>query len=782
MGRASIDPAGDVIAGSYGTWRLTYVAGAEGVAPGGRLRIHTDSDTDWGVPQFDDPAGAEYMTFQAPAGVRVTALVQSVTALLLVVQGRALRPDEQIVVTYGDRSGGGPGSRAQTFREARRYFWVDVDAGGTGTFVMLPDSPYVSIVGGPAVKLAVVAPSTVAAGEPFRLLVRAEDAWGNPAHGHQGTVSLHADGVDLPASEITFGPTNEGVYWLEGCVATQPGVLRIDAAETNASGDEFGRRTSPSAPLAGGTSPPGPLSTGVERGNDGRGGTVSGTLAHTQSNPIGCTAQPGPYTLYWGDPHGGQVALAAKIPDFFGYGRDVAGIAFAGYQRNDHVHSNEDWAAQQATEREFHQPGRFVPLPGFEWSAEPARGGHHNVYFRRHSQPMRRNSHRGLPNKSDADTDLPHVLDLHRAYRGADVTITPHVGGGHADLRYHEPSLEPALEMTSTHGSFEWFLRESLERGYRMGFAGGSDSHDGRTGHDSPGYQERRFAKSGLTGLYASELTLEAIHEALRARRCYATTGARILVDVRGDDHAIGEEYRTSAPPTISVFVAGTAPLESVELFRGLDRIYHHPIEVAEAPNRVRLLWQGASRKTSYSGVIWDGSLRIAGDARARIGAVEPIRFDSPRSHVYGVTPHALRWHSVTCGYRSGLIVDVEHTGDDTELQCAVTASLISRPFFGGHGDDNPARMAYSPAERVTFGCSLRDLARGPQEIDVGLLERKVTLSLAPAPGGEQTAEFTFLDRSPAPGINAYWVRVVQADMEMAWTSPIFVDFVAPPL
>ena len=105
------------------------------------------------------------------------------------------------------------------------------------------------------------------------------------------------------------------------------------------------------------------------------------------------------------------------------------------------------------------------------------------------------------------------------------------MGGGHADLTYHEPTLEPALEISSTHGSFEWFFRELLARGYRMGVVGGSDSHDGRPGADAPGYQERRYAQGALTALLAESLTLDGVHEALRARRCYATTGARILLD-----------------------------------------------------------------------------------------------------------------------------------------------------------------------------------------------------------------------------------------------------------
>jgi hypothetical protein len=228
--------------------------------------------------------------------------------------------------------------------------------------------------------------------------------------------------------------------------------------------------------------------------------------------------------------------------------------------------------------------------------------------------------------------------------------------------------------------------------------------------------------------------------------------------------------------------VAGTAPLESVELFRWGTCLYRHPLEAARSPHRVRLLWEGASRKTSYSGVIWEGSLQLQGASGASIASVSCLRFDSPRSHVYDLAPAGVRWRSVTCGYRSGLLVDLAGVDDATsvELQCVVSTSLISRPFFGDHGERGAPRMAFAPAERVAFAVGLDELAARERAIEIGPLGRRLTMSLAPAPGGPRTAEFTFADEAPQPGVNAYWVRVVQTDLEMAWTSPVFVDYVAP--
>ena len=176
----------------------------------------------------------------------------------------------------------------------------------------------------------------------------------------------------------------------------------------------------------------------------------------------------------------------------------------------------------------------------------------------------------------------------------------------------------------------------------------------------------------------------------------------------------MGADHTTSNLPTISLSVAGTAPLERVELFRGLERIYSHPIGAGTSSNRVRVLWEGASRKTSYSGVTWDGQLQVVG---ATIASVERLRFDSPRSRVLDRTATALCWYSVTCGYRSGVVLDLGDAADDAELRLVVNTSLISRPYFGGHGDDDPGRMSYAPAENVIFSCSLRELAAGQKEI-----------------------------------------------------------------
>ena len=317
-GDARVLDTDDVIAGEYGTWRLVFTVGEMGLDTGGVVRVGTDSDTDWGLPQVHDPQGSDYLSVVAPSGAEVATQVVDLVTVNVINTGRPLESGEEILVTYGDRSGGGPGSRSQTFIEPRRYFWIEVDADGTGDFTPIDTRPELSVVGGDAVRLIAVAPSDAVAGEEFSVSIKAEDRWGNPAHGYRGNVQIGGSGIAAGADNVQFDEACGGVVWVDGCRVTETGEHRLVVNDV-ASGLE-----------------------GV-------------------SNPIVATETSPEFRLYWGDPHGGQVVDPYKIGDFFEYARDVAGIHFAGFQRNDPAITTGAYEVQQKAERDHYEPGRFVP-------------------------------------------------------------------------------------------------------------------------------------------------------------------------------------------------------------------------------------------------------------------------------------------------------------------------------------------------------------------------------------------------------------------------------------
>ena len=231
VGNARIMDTEPVVAGEFGTWQLIFTVGSAGLKTGGVVRIGTDSDSDWGLPQLDDPTAAEYLSVVCPPDAEVATQVPDLVTVLIINTGRPLSESEEVLITYGDRTGGGKGSRSQTFIEARRYFWIEVDVTGSGDFIGLETNPEMPVVGGEAARLVVIAPSNAVAEEKFRISIKAEDRWGNPSSSYRGTVNISGSGIVPGADEVRFDDDSGGVVWVDGCRVTEPGELRVEVRD-----------------------------------------------------------------------------------------------------------------------------------------------------------------------------------------------------------------------------------------------------------------------------------------------------------------------------------------------------------------------------------------------------------------------------------------------------------------------------------------------------------------------------------------------------------------------
>jgi hypothetical protein len=114
----------------------------------------------------------------------------------------------------------------------------------------------------------------------------------------------------------------------------------------------------------------------------------------------------------------------------------------------------------------------------------------------------------------------------------------------------------------------------------------------------------------------AEELTREAIFRALKGRRCYATSGPRILLDVTCNGHAIGEAFALDGPTTIHARVVGTTGLDAVEILR-----------FAEGDETARVVAWRSQTTGDEDGVIL--TLDAPAEATLRF-ETEPTSFDIP--------------------------------------------------------------------------------------------------------------------------------------------------------
>jgi hypothetical protein len=169
------------------------------------------------------------------------------------------------------------------------------------------------------------------------------------------------------------------------------------------------------------------------------------------------------------------------------------------------------------------------------------------------------------------------VQELGKLLTQTEAFITPHVGGAYIDWSYEMPSqVMPVVEISSMHEHSEWFGQWGLQQGFRLGFVAMSDGHMGRPGYDlwarhgRTGVPKRAYSpQSGITAFRASSLDRDAVWQAYAEKNTYATTGARLLLEVTCAGKRMGQEIELDDNPTLHIRVHGTQPLDRVQIIRG---------------------------------------------------------------------------------------------------------------------------------------------------------------------------------------------------------------------
>lgn len=428
---------------------------------------------------------------------------------------------------------------ANTFAPAiseREEIWIRVKGEAPAVPAVL------TVTAGPSALVRVLAPSAAQPGVPFDVVVVSLDRHGNP-------------------SDTVF--ENETLTTVDGTVAAR------------------------ALTFAGRTKVPVVLP---------REGVYRFRFGDVVSNAV--RVAPGAVGPCWGDLHiHTKLSYDGIGNDPYVYARDVSGLDFAAV--TDHWESLGEGGYRQVLEwaRGGAVPGRFVTILGDERNPPEWGGGNHNIYFRseesfamyRALRPstlfpvLKEGEKRPVPEPSQVML-IPH----HSGVSFGD--WTGREKGSAVQWEYADDrGLRPAVEIYSLHGQSELYSPQharsyesnglrSADRfvntsvpgpyyaqdwwiaGRRIGTIASSDDHAGRGGQ----------REGGVAAVFAGALTREAIFDAIRARRCYGTTGERILLDFSVNDTPMGGELKVprGARLDIRVRVWGTAVLTRVEILR----------------------------------------------------------------------------------------------------------------------------------------------------------------------------------------------------------------------
>lgn len=533
-GHAWIDSEGSspqpLTAGDRAQFRIIYEAGPEGVSEGGLVFLQASSFWGWSPPHDVDPAMEGYTEVRTEAeGIDLETETFGAHLFAARIVGRPLREGERLIFIYG---AGPTQTRVDRYAESRSRLWLAVDGDGDGVRGLVADSPTVEIHAAEPTKFVLHAPSVVRPGEDTSLTLAAVDGLGNAGRSHRATIRLSSSppGLALPET-VTLEPEDRGSLRLD-FQTPETGIFRILAE--------------------------------AESGLVGL------------SNPVFVT--PKLPSILWADLHGhSSLSDGTGTPsDYFRYARDVAGLDVVALTDHDHwgmqplaLHPDL-WASIQQRTREFHEPGRFVTLLGYEWT-NWLHGHRHVLYFEDRGDLL-----------SSLDREYEHPTQLWAALRGKPaLTFAHHSAGEPVPTNWEIPpdrELEPITEIVSVHGSSEApdspslirgavagnFVRDALDRGYRLGFIGSGDSHDGH-----PGLAGIASPSAGLAALITDDHSRAGVLEALRARRAYATNGPRILLHVTLDEQPMGASVESSAATIpLVVMVLAEQPISRIDLIR----------------------------------------------------------------------------------------------------------------------------------------------------------------------------------------------------------------------
>jgi hypothetical protein len=733
MGAIRLTPSGPFVAGSYAELTLTYTAGTFGIDDTGMMKISWRTTSDMSKPQFDKPAAANFTTVEASNGAKLEVWfdrlnIRPYANTLLIRIGRGyLRAGDTLTVRMGDRRQGSPGYRLQTNCETRVELKTSIDAFATYEFTELPEQPAFALVPGPAMNWKAIWPSLAVVGEPFRLAIVAEDACGNPTGEADATLSLVPSRPIRGLPQTVAIKRGDGPRVLDNLIVDTAGDLDLHIM---ANGDELAR-----------------------------------------ANPLRVVTAA-PLRRYWGDLHGqsGETIGMGSAESYFRYARDLAFIDMVGHQGNDFQITDAFWAELNRLTAEFDVPGRFVCLPGYEWSGNTGMGGDRNIFFRREGRPIRRSSH--ILVEGQTSSRAVYTADeIFRALEGEDAVVIAHVGGRYADIKCaHDGRLERSVEVHSTWGTFEWLLHDAFEQGYRVGVVCHSDDHKGRPGATRPG-ASTFGAIGGLTCYFMPELTRDALFEALRRRRHYGTTGTRLFLDLRATFErpvtgfpedpqlARGKEFSVrealmgdiirpgSVPMRLAAEVIGTAPIECLDVLHGAKVVQTaRPFAPSELGRRVRVTWQGAEYRGRGRETMWQGKLTLVDNRFARCAAVN---FLNPERKVVETSPGtALTWTSVTTGNLAGI---------DLWLDEARRGRLrLDTNVVSGEVD-------------------LATLADDTVAFDGGGLGRRIAVYRLPEEDWSRRLAIDHVATFPGGVDLPVYVRVTQSDGHQAWSSPIYL-------
>ncbi len=310
-----------------------------------------------------------------------------------------------------------------------------------------------------------------------------------------------------------------------------------------------------------------------------------------KGSPEAADGVAGGMRFWFGSLHGHtEFSDGAGTPaEAYAWARDTVGFDFFAVTDHGEQLSSVEWEETGKQADSFDSPGNFVALRGFEWS-HPEEG---------HVMVLGSEDYTGCK----AETDLRSLYRWLDA-RGA-VAQFNHPGDpeGCFDGFSAAPDVADEFCLLETgnkdeginDGTYCPFYQAALDAGWRIAPAANQDNH-------------RLSANSHRTVVVAPVLTREALFEAIKARRVYATDDPNMRVTFR-----LGEEWMGSVVSVSSQTVSFLVEVDDDEDIASLELI----TDKGRVAARLDLETGGGGR------VAWNPEVPVSGDCHFYLRVTE---------------------------------------------------------------------------------------------------------------------------------------------------------------
>lgn len=448
------------------------------------------------------------------------------------------------------------GTRAQLTIQRRRPFTLRIDTSGKGHWSE-PEVFTLDVKGNVLKTIKILAPSLAVKNKRFDIILRFEDEFGN----------LTNNAPENTLIELSHDNLRESLSWK--LFLPETGFLAVPNLYFN----DVGVYT-------------------IRLKN-----LESGEIFY--SSPIKCLPEE-TQSIFWGMLHGESERFDSteSIDSCLRHFRDEKSLNFYATSSPDSQEETSPaiWKNLSQHVQELNDDERFCVFLGQQWNSEAPLEGIRQFIYSKDEKPI-------IRQKEARTSSLKKIYKSSTAKEFISIPLSTMSDKAGFNFEEFDPEFERVVEIYNAWGSSECTKKEgnhypihseskkgfheckegsclqALIKNKRFGFISGGLDDRGPFSELYEADQDQYVP--GLTAILSDTLSRSELFDALYQRRCYATTGDRIILNYTLAQKKMGGELNTSEKPGLETvrhiegYVAGTSPIETIEIIRNGTVVHH---------------------------------------------------------------------------------------------------------------------------------------------------------------------------------------------------------------